>query len=154
MKKLLTVILATVMLFSVIVTSVYADEQLNTNANGDSTYYFGYEEKWNCLGTITFTVGTRVLEQKVEATYTGREEIVCHFYSQCAVNYADETQDFDYTFGTRDVTNKNSQSISKSMTLPSGKTIVSFDGECQVYSNQTTIWEGLVGHTYTPGIDI
>ena len=152
MKKLLTVILATVMLFSVIITSVYADEQLDTT--GNDSYYFDYEDTWNCLGTITFTVGTRILKQEVVAAYSGDLEIVCHFYSQCAVNYADGTQDFDYTFGTRNVTNEQNRSIFKRMTLPAGKTIVSFDGECQVYSNQTTIWEGFIGHTYTPGIDI
>lgn len=161
MKKFFAVLLATVMLTSVFAVPAFAAIDLNTDNEGNSDY-FVYLNGLVCWGSINFVPSTRVLNYSTNVQHldiVDKEEelnfeIVYNLYAQCAINYADDSQDFDSTSGTCVVNLEWPGKVYNDITLSSGKTIVSFDGEFHVWSYHTMIWEGFIMHTYTPGINI
>ena len=155
MKKIISVILATVMLFAVCTMSVFAisisTNDGTTNPNVGSLHYVDTIE---AKGKLNFSPSNRYLDYTVSCKNINHDELYdYHLYAQCAINYSDESQDF-YTVTNQLLIGHNTErTIRGDAVLPSNKTVVGFDAEFFVWYNHNTLWEGYIYETYTVGIN-
>ena len=154
MKKILAVLLATAMLLSVCAFSVFAEHDFSTNHSGQSSENYARDEvivegwadpEFNSGRNIFYGVTIKNLQQS-EVVYKG--------YLQCVATFSDETIDIDETNDSVTLLSGKEGNVYQFHFLPFGKTLVSFDAEFQVTSSGYLKWEGIVSHTYTPGIDL
>ena len=154
MKKLFAILLATAMLLSVCAFSAFAAHDFSTNHPGQSYEYYvrneitveGWADPEFNLGRNIFYGVTITNHEEKEVVYTG--------YIQCVATFSDETIDVDEDTYSVTLEHQDEGDICQFHFLPFGKTLVSFDAEFQVTSSGYLKWEGIVSHTYTPGIDL
>ena len=154
MKKFLAVLLATAMLLSVCAFSAFAAHDFSTNQSGQfSEYYVRNEIIVEGWADPEFNSGRNIF-YGVTITNLQRSEVVYNGYLQCVATFSDETIDIDETNDSVTLEHEGEGNICQFHFLPFGKTLVSFDAEFQVTSSGYLKWEGIVSHTYTPGIDL
>ena len=154
MKKILAVLLATAMLLSVCAFSAFAAHDFSTNQSGQfSEYYVRNEITVEGWADPEFDLGRSIL-YGVTITNHVRSEVVYYGYIQCVATFSDETIDMDEYVGFVTLIHEEKGDVDQCNFLPYGKTLVSFDAEFQVASSGYLKWEGVVSHTYTPGIDL
>ena len=159
-KKVLSVLLATAMIFAVCAMAVSADTiytGLTTNSNNHPDTDFRYyvdDDLINAQGFIRFYPNTRILYYGVTCNNLDYYELESYLlHAQCAVNYEDETQDF-YTISRRVLIPKQrGETLEDTANTTSGKTIISFDAEFQIGYSSNTLWEGRINDEYTLGIN-
>ena len=152
MKKLGSILLATVMLFAVCTVSTFALGPYSTN-DYERSPIDHTDGALKGEGTLTFYSATRSL-----ALYLYCENVAFDYiydiglHAQCAVNYSDESQDF-YTASHRDLIDiGDSDSVDRTVDLPADKTIISFDAEFHIGTTEA-LWEGYIYETFVAGIN-
>ncbi len=162
MKKFLAVLLATAMLLSVCVFSVFAVptdptetyHQLSTRLPNQLSEYHTSDdiivEGWADL----YIESGRSILYGVTIENNEKNEIVYHGYIQCAATFLDESMSLDSYSDRVVLTTSAYDNIYQRLYLTSGKTLVSIDAEFQVSSSGYLKWEGCISHTYTPGINL
>jgi Spy/CpxP family protein refolding chaperone len=154
MKKLFAILLATAMLLSVCAFSVFAEHDFSTNQSGQfSENYASNEVIVEGWADPEFNSGRNIF-YGVTITNLQRSQVVYDGYIQCVATFSDETIDMDEYVGFVTLIHEEKGDVDQCNFLPYGKTLVSFDAEFQVASSGYLKWEGIVSHTYTPGIDL
>ena len=154
MKKFFAVLLATAMLLSVCAVSASAASiSLDTTKDGDSECF---ANDWlDGLGFVTLNTDLRTIDYGLWMKNKLDIESTYHFNAQCAVDYADETQDYEDYYGYWYFSdNVKEQDVSQKMHLSSEKTIIKIDAEFHISSAGNELWCGYISQTYTAGIDI
>ena len=150
MKKLISVLLATAMIFAVCAMPAFAissADGVSTNdyPKGSINYTNGAIEG---EGSLQFNPATRAVSYTVSCTninYDGLSNF--HLWAQCAINYADGSQDFDTVTIQVLIGHEHGTTLADSFIVPSNKTVVSLDAEYQIWHENGTLWEG---HIYVP----
>ena len=154
MKKIISVFLATVMLFSLCATSVFAEEITTTPPYGDDEYYSNSDEELLAYGWVNFNPATDItLLYGVMIKNLQDSRVTYGYNMQCAVNYDDETQDFDYAHGYVTLNYEENASRNSFVLLYTDKTVVYIDAEFHVNSSGYEKWMGFIGQTLTLGIN-
>jgi len=158
MKKFLSVILATAILFSLCVSSAFATIDLTTNDDSDWSNYYGLSDQlFSATGwaKIEASFG-RSIEYGVTLTSITPLNVTYNVNIQCAATYASGGQDYDSA--TESVSFNNSQAVERkvfeTLYLPYYDTLINVDAEFRVGSMGDLKWLGLIYQTYTPGIDL
>ena len=145
------------MIFAVCTFSAFA-ETISTNHKGTNpnVHYLYYVDtkKFNAEGTLSFTPATRAVYYAVSCTninYDGLSNF--HLWAQCAINYSDDTQDFDTRALQVLLAHGDGTTVGKQVILPSNKTVISLDAEYQVWHENGTLWEGQIYYPLTLGIN-
>ena len=154
MKKSFAVLLAMVFMFFVFSMSLFATPIIDLNTNEHGNFDYEVTGWFYALGMIKLKSGSRVLQYGVQLTSLQNFDISYHINSQCAVTYADETQDYEDFYAYCSPEFYKDISVIQPMHLSSAKTVVYVDGEFHVSSAGDEKWVGSIGQTYTPGIDI
>ena len=153
MKKILAVLLATAMLFAAFAMPAFAATiTLNTNNDGNSE---NFNVDWlDGLGIAILDTDAGMINYGLWMKNKLNLEVTYHFNAQCAVDYADETQDYEDYYGYFYFGGAGDDTVLQPMQLSSGKTIIKIDAEFHIHSAGEELWWGILGHTYTAGIDI
>ena len=160
MKKFFAILLAATMLFAVCSFSAFADSVISTdgsqipNVFTNSFYYVSDTEEIQANGTLSFTPATRSVYYTVSCTNIGYDDLSnFHLWAQCAINYSDDTQDFDTRALQVLLAHGDGTTVGKQVILPSNKTVISLDAEYQVWHENGTLWEGQIYYPLTLGIN-
>ena len=155
MKKFLAVLLATAMLLSVCVVSVFAGQRTSTNDSDQSYDYYVPEEELTVEGwtVLELNLGKSIF---YGVTITNHEEarIVYDGYIQCVATFSDYSLDIDSCSDFVTVDKDKNGNVSQFLFLNPGKTLISIDAEFQVSSSGYQKWAGSLSKAYTPGIDL
>ena len=146
MKKLLAVLLATAMLCAVCAASAFAIPMTTPDGGAYTfSFYHAAEGRIEPEGTLTFSSSSRSLTYGVSCknvNYYNNYEY--NLIAQCAINYDDGSQDYDYVSVNVFIDPTYTDSIDDSMRVDSNKTAISFDAEFFVGYNENLLWEGSI----------
>lgn len=140
--------------FSVCTVSAFAALiSLDTIKDGGSECF---ADEWlDGLGFVEYDTDSRTIEYGLWMNNKLNIENTYHFNAQCAVDYADETQDYEDYYGYWYFGDgEGAQDVSQVMHLSSGKTVIKIDAEFHIHSAGNELWWGSIAQTYTAGIDI
>ena len=155
MKKFFAVLLATAMLLSVCVVSVFAGQRTSTNESDQSYDYYVPEKELTVEGwtVLELNLGKSIF-YGVTITNHKEDKIVYDGYIQCVATFSDGSMDIDTYSESVPIASEHSGNVSQFLFLNPGKTLVSIDADFQVSSSGYLKWEGSLSKAYTPGIDL
>ena len=156
MKKFLSVILATAILFSLCISSAFATIDLTTNDNWDWSNYYGLSDQlFSATGwaKIEASFG-RSIDYGVTLSAIEEQQVTYNVNIQCAATYASGGQDYDSGTGSVSFDEYvNAGTVFETLYLPYYDTLINVDAEFRVGSAGDLKWLGFIYQTYTPGID-
>ena len=153
LKKILAIVLTMSIFLSICTFSTFAaSEILDTIDNGDSANFA--QNYLEGKGSAKFNVNSRTIDYGLWIRNKLDVQVTYCYNAQCAVDYADETQDSEDYYGYWYFWGIGEDNASQPMYLPSGKTVVKIDTEYHISSADTELWYGYILKTYTPGINI
>ena len=146
MKKIFAVLLATAMLCAVCTASAFAIPMTTPDGGAYTfSFYHAAEGRIEPEGTLSFSSSSRVVTYKVSCRNVAYESLYeYNLIAQCAINYDDGSQDYDYVSVNVLIGPNDSNFIDDTMTLNPNKTAISVDAEFFVGYNENLLWEGSI----------
>ena len=156
MKKFLSIILATALMFSILAVPSFAtDDRLTTNGDFGTYEYYVSTDLITVEGWTDFELNIgRSVSFGVEIWNYEEAEIIYEAEMQCAVDYVDGTQDFLWSEDSVAIRCNDDGEVYDVMYLSFDNTAISIDAEFHVYSSGFEKWFGSIARTYTHGIDL